>query len=51
MANSIQVDQQLIRSLLQNFDWETNPKCLSDLLEIQKSITNYWLNHKRKKID
>ncbi len=44
--NSIQVDQQLIRSLLNNFDWETNPNWFEDFEQIRKSINNYWENHK-----
>lgn len=43
---SIQQKQQEIRSLLQNFDWETNPSWLSKLNVIQDEIEFYWLEYK-----
>ena len=43
---TIQVDIQMIRSALQNFDWETNPDWENKLFEIKSSIKKYWHDHK-----
>lgn len=44
---TIQVKQQIIRSMIENFDWETNPKWDSLLEDIYKEIEEYWLEFKQ----
>lgn len=44
---TIQVDQQIIRSLLENFDWEGNPKWKEELSNIETKIQIYWDTHKK----
>ena len=43
---TIQQKQQLIRSLIQNFQWETNPNWSDDLAEIGREILDYWNEYK-----
>ena len=49
MTETIQIKQQLIRALLQNLDWETNPKCNQKLYQIQTEIFSYWKDFKDAK--
>jgi hypothetical protein len=44
---TIQVKQQIIRSLIQNFDWETNPDWIDDWKEVYKEIAEYWNEFKQ----
>lgn len=44
---TIQVKQQIIRSLIQNFDWETNKYWIDDWCEIYKEIAEYWTEFKQ----
>ena len=39
---SIQQKKQVIDSLLQNFNWETNPNWQEMMIEIDKKIDEYW---------
>ena len=39
---SIQQKQQLIRSLIQNLRWETNPNWQETMILIDKEIIEYW---------
>ena len=43
---TIQQKQQLIRSLIQNFEWETNPNWSDELEEIGREILDYWNEYK-----
>lgn len=45
---TIQVKQQEIRSLLQNFNWETDPNWANKLLKITKEIDDYWKNYLKR---
>jgi hypothetical protein len=49
-TKSIQVKQQEIRSLLQNFNWETNPNWSNMLLHMKNEIDDYWLNYLQRQI-
>ena len=44
---TIQVKQQIIRSLIENFDWETNPDWINDWSEIYREIAEYWTEFKQ----
>ena len=44
---TIQVKQQIIRSMIQNFDWETNPDWDESWKEIYKEIAEYWIDFKQ----
>lgn len=39
---TIQIAQQEIRSLIENFDWETNPQWENNIDLIKVSIFQYW---------
>ena len=43
---TIKVVQQEIRSLIQNFDWETNPNWKLKLSNIETQIKFYWEGYK-----
>ena len=45
---SIQVVQQEIRSLVENFDWETNPNWYLHLKKIEFKINDYWTNYLKR---
>lgn len=45
---SIQQKQQVIRSLLQNFNWETNPDWQKSMIEIDDKIKEYWENYLKR---
>jgi len=49
MAKSIQVLQQEIRSLIQNFQWETDPEWQAKMVEIDAKIKDYWENYLKRK--
>lgn len=51
MTESIQQQKQLIDSLIQNLDYETNPNCMQDLYEIRRQIFTYWQVFKDHKYD
>lgn len=42
---TIQEIQQQIRSKIENFDWETNPKCKQQLYEIEGLVWTYWTRY------
>lgn len=46
---SIQQKKQLIDSLLQNLDWETNPDWQGIMIAIDKEIIEYWNLYKEGK--
>ena len=43
---TIQVKQQEIRSMIQSFDWETNPTWEMKISQIRDEIKDYWSNYK-----
>lgn len=45
---TIQVKQQQIRSLIQNFQWETDPKWAVKWSNIENEIKNYWKNYLKR---
>jgi hypothetical protein len=47
---TIQIKQQEIRSLLENFNWETNPCWAKMLMNIKNEIDDYWLNYLQRKM-
>ena len=44
---TIQVKQQIIRSMIENFDWETNPDWDESWKEIYREIAEYWIDFKQ----
>lgn len=45
---TIQMMQQIIRSKLENFDWETNPEWQPDFYEIMNLIKIYWKDYLKR---
>lgn len=43
---TIQQDQQLIRSAIQNLRWETDPEWEDKFIEIKSAIRKYWHDYK-----
>lgn len=48
---SIQQKKQVIDSLLQNLDWETNPDWQQKMIIIDLNIKEYWNEHKKGKFN
>lgn len=44
---TIQVKQQIIRSMIENFSWETDPDWDESWKEIYKEISEYWIEFKQ----
>jgi hypothetical protein len=45
---TIQIKQQEIRSLIENFDWETNPKWQDKWKKISYEVDDFWKNYLRR---
>ena len=42
MTRDYQIKKRTIDSMLENFDWETNPKWVGKLDEIKTKIDEFW---------
>ena len=45
---TIQVKQQIIRSMIQNFAWETNPNWDKQWKEIYREVAEYWSEYMQR---
>ncbi len=48
---SIQQKKQVIDSLIQNFNWETNPNWQEMMVHIDEKIIDYWDNSLERKFN
>ncbi len=51
MGRQYKIRKQLIDSMLQNFDWETNPNWQIELTAIDMKIKQFWNEELKRKFN